>query len=329
MKIRVLAAVTLALAGGCFANAQSTSPVRARFAPQAWSQSFGTDVVVTSLILVFALLDEAFDAISREITVSVDPPDGPAKDAISREITLSVGPPDGPARDAISREVTIAGDPFPPADDVVSREVAVLVAVPDGPPTDIVSREITAWNDPYAAGNDAVSREVSAWFDREKDVFYSSREISVGGTATLTGTITFGDIDPLIAPTQATVEVRDSAGNVVSSHLVTLVNGTYTISGLPRAQFSVSVKDSHWLRRSYAHYIGSSATPTLDFALINGDIDGDNIISILDYIELSTAYESSTGDPNWNPNADLDRDGTVSILDYIILSSNYDLEGDN
>jgi hypothetical protein len=61
--------------------------------------------------------------------------------------------------------------------------------------------------------------------------------------------------------------------------------------------------------------------------LVNGDVDGDDNISILDYIALSASFGSETGQPEFNAMADLDGDGIVSILDYLILSSNFDREG--
>jgi hypothetical protein len=63
--------------------------------------------------------------------------------------------------------------------------------------------------------------------------------------------------------------------------------------------------------------------------LINGDVDGDDSVSILDYLELSAAFDSQVGDPGYLPRIDLDDDGFVSILDYLILSANYDLIGED
>ncbi len=62
--------------------------------------------------------------------------------------------------------------------------------------------------------------------------------------------------------------------------------------------------------------------------LTNGDVDGDNIVSIFDYIELSLAFGTVAGDADWNERADLDEDGEVTIFDYIILSNNFDIIGD-
>jgi hypothetical protein len=88
------------------------------------------------------------------------------------------------------------------------------------------------------------------------------------------------------------------------------------------------VKISHWL--SYRTTLGVTGAGSIGFNvlnLVNGDVDGDDNISILDYIALSASFGSETGQPEFNAMADLDGDGIVSILDYLILSSNFDREG--
>ncbi|MBS1706908.1 MAG: dockerin type I repeat-containing protein [Armatimonadetes bacterium] len=62
-------------------------------------------------------------------------------------------------------------------------------------------------------------------------------------------------------------------------------------------------------------------------SLVNGDCDGDNSITIFDYVDLSNSFDLSVGDTNYNAAADLDRDGTVTIFDYLILSNNFDKFG--
>jgi len=54
---------------------------------------------------------------------------------------------------------------------------------------------------------------------------------------------------------------------------------------------------------------------------IPGDINGDGKVDIYDAITLASAFGSSPGSSNWNPNADINGDGTVDIYDAIIMSS--------
>ncbi len=121
-------------------------------------------------------------------------------------------------------------------------------------------------------------------------------------------------------------------------NLVPLSNG-YKFTTLLKGVFTVMVSAPHFLTKKITNVtIEDGIVSGLDATLQNGDIDGDNIVSILDYIALSEAFEAvsdvdgnfETEDPspNWNPNADLDGDDVVSVLDYITLSNNFDREGD-
>jgi parallel beta-helix repeat protein len=56
---------------------------------------------------------------------------------------------------------------------------------------------------------------------------------------------------------------------------------------------------------------------------IPGDIKGDGVVDIYDAIMLAGAYNSKSGDSNWNANADINGDGMVDIYDAIILAGNY------
>lgn len=62
--------------------------------------------------------------------------------------------------------------------------------------------------------------------------------------------------------------------------------------------------------------------------LLGGDADGDNEVTIFDYILLSQAYGSLEGDSFWNPDVDFDFDGGVTMFDYIELSKNFGKVGD-
>jgi len=65
----------------------------------------------------------------------------------------------------------------------------------------------------------------------------------------------------------------------------------------------------------------------LVFGQINGDVDGDNHVTLQDFAELVRAFGSEAGDENWNWDADLDGDGEVTLLDFGILVKNFGLVG--
>ncbi len=107
---------------------------------------------------------------------------------------------------------------------------------------------------------------------------------------------------------------------------VPLVNGESTIL-IPNGNMPLRVKYGHWLSQVRTPVVQSSGL-RYEFDLLNGDCDGDNEVTVFDYIELSNAFMTVPGNVGWNPDADLDGDGEVTIFDYIILSGNFDLSGD-
>lgn len=56
---------------------------------------------------------------------------------------------------------------------------------------------------------------------------------------------------------------------------------------------------------------------------IPGDIKTDGVVNILDSIVLGIAFNSHSGDPNWNPDADINGDGVPNILDAIIIGLHF------
>ncbi|MCS7311080.1 MAG: dockerin type I domain-containing protein, partial [Armatimonadetes bacterium] len=95
----------------------------------------------------------------------------------------------------------------------------------------------------------------------------------------------------------------------------------------PQNNRDVALKASHWLREVIAG-VNLQGEVGLYFELVNGDVDGDNEVSLLDFGELVTAFGSVPGDANWNPNADLDGDEEVSLVDFSILVRNFGEVGD-
>ncbi|HTQ11227.1 MAG TPA: dockerin type I domain-containing protein, partial [Fimbriimonadaceae bacterium] len=110
--------------------------------------------------------------------------------------------------------------------------------------------------------------------------------------------------------------VLDSSGSFQMA--TTLAAGTYDIA----------VKGAHWLREKLgSKAIGSSGLSGLQFSLVNGDINGDNTVSLADFAILKQAYGSTAGQSNWNPNADLDGNGSVGLSDFGILKVRYGQSG--
>ena len=54
-----------------------------------------------------------------------------------------------------------------------------------------------------------------------------------------------------------------------------------------------------------------------------GDVDGDGDTDLSDLAALLAAYNTSAGDPAYNPAADFDSDGDIDLSDLAFLLSDY------
>lgn len=140
-------------------------------------------------------------------------------------------------------------------------------------------------------------------------------------------------------PLPATLNFIVSNNEVAYDILGTLQSdGSYLMS-VPDdpGYYNISLKYQSWLNQSVACLLSDNITTYINFNLINGDVDGDNAVTILDYAILSDYFDYDNTLLNWNTigfdgyspsDADLDKDGSVTILDYAILSDNFGLIGD-
>jgi photosystem II stability/assembly factor-like uncharacterized protein len=140
----------------------------------------------------------------------------------------------------------------------------------------------------------------------------TSKVVYQGDASVLPHSLTLTFRDP-----GQTVTVLTSTANVAN-------NGTFNVAGVPNGTYDITYTSGKYLVRKLSNVDVSNGN--INVGTVNltvGDIDGDNEVSILDYIALSSAYGTT------NAASDLDWDGEVSILDYILLSTNYGLVGDN
>ena len=107
-------------------------------------------------------------------------------------------------------------------------------------------------------------------------------------------------------------------------------NGTFSFPSALKGTFDVSVKGSHWLRKTMRNVVfpGDGYVSGLSVSLINGDVNGDNTINLADLMAIWAAWRSTPGSPNWNANADLNGDGVVNMSDWMIVAQNWRKSGD-
>ncbi|GIV17482.1 MAG: hypothetical protein KatS3mg022_2917 [Armatimonadota bacterium] len=148
--------------------------------------------------------------------------------------------------------------------------------------------------------------------------------------AEVSGTVNLGDYGGDVTTVPVTVEIRNPGETTpVETHVVNLnSSGQYAfITGL-KGTFDVAAKASHWLRSVKGGVTIAPPSTAINFDLINGDIDGDNEVTLFDFGALVAAFGSVPGDSNWNPDADLDGDEEVTLFDFGVLVRNFGAIGD-
>lgn len=145
----------------------------------------------------------------------------------------------------------------------------------------------------------------------------------------VSGQIVLGDYGGDKSGMPVPIEVRGSdTGEPLEIHVVALDSaGEYRFRSALWGTFALSAKASHWLRQS-VNNVSLTSDVRVDFYLTNGDIDGDNEVTLFDFGRLVASFGSMPGDSNWNPNADLDGDEEVTLFDFGILVKNFGAIGD-
>jgi len=173
------------------------------------------------------------------------------------------------------------------------------------------------------------------WLDDEPytRATYETRTFSlavnfVSSSTTVSGNINLGTYLGSPLPT-VNIDVYQ-AGNLIESHPVSLAaNGDYSFSRGLSGTYDLFLRSNHFLNRRLSGVQLGTNVAGVNATLINGDIDGDNSITVFDYDRLSAAFDSTTGGSGWDVQADLDGDGAVTVFDYDILSQNFDQSGDS
>ncbi|MCS6950811.1 MAG: hypothetical protein NZ520_10165 [bacterium] len=154
--------------------------------------------------------------------------------------------------------------------------------------------------------------------------------LEIALTTTVSGTVTLGDFGGDVTTVPVVFEVRNPGETTPIETYVIRPNsaGGYEFTTSLQGTYDIAAKASHWLRQVIPNVTLAATPVTLNFTLINGDVDGDNEVSLLDFGRLVAAFGTAPGDEGWNPNADLDGDQDVNLLDFGVLVRNFGLSGD-
>ena len=205
-----------------------------------------------------------------------------------------------------------------------------------------IRRDIVLWryltigitvDDSANAPNDAISRVVVAGNPDPADVPLGlealSRTVAIDGIGTASIQIVFSDLSPDAVPTSVLIPWWDAnAPGNVNNETFTLAGSTFTKS-LKFHGYVFSLQYRTFLKKNTLIDMRAGPQPNFRIVLVNGDVDGDNEVTLADYAQLALAFGSAEGDPNWNEFADLDGDLEVTLADYGILARNFGQAGDD
>ncbi len=140
------------------------------------------------------------------------------------------------------------------------------------------------------------------------------------------GTVNLGDW-PQSKAQPVTLTVFNSNGNSVQTVSTTLdANGNFAFMPsfvVPDGTYLIRAKASHWLTASVSGVmINRNHLPqNLSFNLVNGDVNGDNVIGSADLTLVRIAFGSTLA------SADMNGDGNVGSADLTIVRKNFGQSG--
>lgn len=152
-------------------------------------------------------------------------------------------------------------------------------------------------------------------------------------------------IEPPLARLVGRVSLQDYVGDVTRVPLVVQIresgktepletyevaldsDSLFLLQVTPQDGRDIALLSSHWLRQVIVG-VDLKGEVWLSFELVNGDVDGDNEVSLNDFAQTVAAFGATPGDGHWNANADLDGDEEVTLNDLGIVLRNFGMQGD-
>ena len=146
---------------------------------------------------------------------------------------------------------------------------------------------------------------------------------------TISGKLTLEDLsrDPYGVNGVATV-YQAGTSTVLGTHPLQIQpDGSYSFKTTANVNTDIVVRANKWLSTKFSNQASTGNLVLATRSVKNGDANYDDSVDLLDYFDLSDAYNSTYGGPNWKAGADFNDDEVVDLLDYFILSDNYGQAG--
>jgi hypothetical protein len=147
--------------------------------------------------------------------------------------------------------------------------------------------------------------------------------VTVSGTLTLPGVAASAEAQTLTFTLRYVLNYQTVRTDTATLHL----GDTFTLTDVPAGHYLLHVKGGPWLAKNVSVNAIRDVSG-LSVTLLAGDINGDNIVNIVDLGLLASAFNSTPTSSNWNANADLNADGKVDIADLSLLADSFGKTGD-
>lgn len=129
----------------------------------------------------------------------------------------------------------------------------------------------------------------------------------------------------------ANIKLYDTSTDSIIGEYNTTVNenGEFNVSITQVGDFNIVFKVSGYLSVAKTNYTILAGSNTLIFgALYLGDVNNNNMVNMADLSSVNSNFQTSIGDPNFNPIADFNCDGKINILDISMLNTTFGMVGE-
>ena len=158
-------------------------------------------------------------------------------------------------------------------------------------------------------------------------------EVDVSG-ATLEGHVSYiaRDESPLqwIEPFEVKLFEAGNLNNVMwTGTAITNTTGVFTLTYLIPGAYDIGIKNWTCLSELETNVtLTGDNTTVIDFGVTReGDSNGNDAVTGMDFSLLYGAFGSIPADPTWNPNCDFNRSGAVTGMDFSLLAGSFGQAG--
>ena len=110
---------------------------------------------------------------------------------------------------------------------------------------------------------------------------------------------------------------------------ITNNTGVFTITEVVAGKYDIGIKNWTCLSKKVTNVtLNIGVLTVVDFGTTReGDADGNDAVTGMDFSLLSGAFGSTPAAPNWNANCDFDRNNAITGMDFSLLTGNFGKTG--